>query len=462
MDNQPNQPSQPAADSGNGNAFRPESPQAPAMFKKTRARDVAPDGSVPRSDVPGQSPSEAPAMFRKTRAGHFASDGSAPRRGVSGQSSSETPAAAPQVATPQAPAPTATAPKRFETGARQQAPPTPQKQPQQPAQRSAPVGPVRLPIDAAFERTRLFILAIVLVPLCIFGSWDAWADIVYAWQNSDDYSHGFIVIPATLLFLYLRLETYPGTRYKLDWVGLFPILIYGVFRIIAGQQFISPLDAYAIWFWILSIVWFFYGWRVFLWAMPSLLFLVFMFQLPFTIDMLMRGHLQAFAAQFAAALLQMIGVAAIPITNTIRLSTMELGVEAACSGLRFLMSVFAIAFATVLLMRRPWWQNILILAIAAPLALFVNAVRIAITGVLLENYYDWAVNWLTIEGLRSTVETGGFAGSIAGVLMWVTKDEQSVSVATDAFAGKITIFLALGLFALFVWYLGKVFKRVEV
>jgi len=285
---------------------------------------------------------------------------------------------------------------------------------------------------------------------------------VYAWQNSDDYSHGFIVIPATLLFLYLRLETYPGTRYKLDWVGLFPILIYGVLRIIAGQQFISPLDAYAIWFWILSIVWFFYGWRVFLWALPSLCFLVFMFQLPYSVDMLMRGRLQMFAAHSAAGILQTVGVPAIPITNTIRLSTMELGVEAACSGLRFLMSVFAIAFATVLLMRRPWWQNILILAIAAPLALFVNAVRIAITGVLLENYYDWAVNWLTIEGLRSTVETGGFAGSIAGVLMWITKDEQSVSVATDAFAGKITIVLALGLFALFVWYLGKVFRRVEI
>jgi len=192
----------------------------------------------------------------------------------------------------------------------------------------------------------------------------------------------------------------------------------------------------AIWFWILGVVWFFYGWRVFLWALPSLFFLIFMFQLPWTIDTFMRRELQLFAAQFAAVLLQMIGVAAIPITNTIRLSTTELGVEAACSGLRFLMSIFAIAFATVLLMRRPWWQNILILAIAAPLALFVNAVRIAITGVLLEYHYDKVAAWAA-EG-------------------------QSVGVVADDFAGKITIVFALGLFALFVWYLGKVFRRVEI
>jgi exosortase len=234
----------------------------------------------------------------------------------------------------------------------------------------------------------------------------------------------------------MRLDSYPGTSYKLDWVGLFPLLLYGVFRIFAGVRYMDALDAAAIFFWILSIVWFFYGWRVFLWALPSLCFLVFMFQLPWRFDVLMRNHLQLFAAHSAAALLQLVGETAVPIHHTIRLSTTELGVEQACSGLRFLMSVFAIAFATVLVLRRPWWQNILILAIAAPLALFVNAVRIAITGILLVHCYGMIAGW-TAEG-------------------------KNVNVVADGIAGKITILLALGLFALFVWYLGKVFRRVEI
>jgi exosortase len=260
--------------------------------------------------------------------------------------------------------------------------------------------------------------------------------MVYEWWHTDDYNHGFLVIPATLLFLYLRLETYPGTSYKLDWFGLSPILFYAVLRIFAGVRYIDTLDAVAIFFWILSVVWFFYGWRAFLWALPSLCFLVFMFQLPWRVDVLMRNHLQLFAAQSAAVLLLMANEAAVPIKNTIRLSTMELGVEAACSGLRFLMSVFAIAFATVLLMRRPWWQNILILAIAAPLALFVNAMRIALTGILLVRFNGMVSYW--------------------------TPEGQSVGVVADGWAGKISIFLALGLFALFVWYLGKVFRRVKI
>ena len=316
--------------------------------------------------------------------------------------------------------------------------PTQPKQPKHSAGFASPqpMVSVRLPIDATFEWTRLLMLAAVMVPLCIWASYPSWASMVYEWSHTDDYSHGFLVVPATILFLYMRLDTYPGTRYKLDWVGLFPIFFYGVLRVFAGLRYMDPLDMLAIWFWIMGVVWFFYGWRVVVWALPSLCFLVFMFQLPWRVDVLMKNQLQFFAAHSAAKLLQIAGVAAIPIKNTIRLSSTELGVEAACSGLRFLISVFAIAVASVLLLRRPWWQNILILAIAAPLALFVNAARIAITGILLECHYETVARW--------------------------TAAGQSVGAVADAFAGKVAIFLALGLFALFVWYLGKIFKKVQI
>jgi len=387
-----------------------------------------PSNPVDPGNVPGEGDSHpesphVPDKHKKVKRGHFGSNGFTPRREATAPTSPHF----------DAPDTEPAAPKRsFDAGGHK---PVASKQPQSP-HRSAPPPSVRLPINASFEWTRLILLAAIMVPLCIWGSYPSWGSMVYEWYYSDDYSHGFLVIPATLLFLYMRRDSYPGTSYKLDWVGLFPIFIYGVFRIVSGMRFMEALDAVAIFFWILSIVWFFYGWRVFLWALPSLCFLVFMFQLPWRFDVIMRNQLQFFAAHFASVLLQLVGEAAVPIKNTIRLSTTELGVEAACSGLRFLMSVFAIAFATVLLMRRPWWQNVLILAIAAPLALFVNAVRIAITGILLEHFNEMVSAW--------------------------AREGQSVGVVADAFAGKIAIVLALSLFALFVWYLGKVFRRVEI
>ena len=404
-----------------------------SMTENQSSNPVDPNGES------NQSPesSRVPDTRKRTKRGHFGSGGFAPHRETSApRQHFETPAAPPQgtPATEPSAAPPAT-PKRSFGAAEGNKPDTPQ-QLSPPVRSTSPMAPFRLPVDSAFEWTRLIFLTAILAPLCIWGSWNSWESMVYEWCHSADYGHGLLVIPATILFLFLRRDSYPGTSYKLDWVGLFPIFLYGVLRLFAGIYYMDALDAIAIFFWILSIVWFFYGWRVFLWALPSLCFLVFMFQLPWRFDVIMRNQLQYFAAHFASVLLQLVGEAAVPIKNTIRLSTTELGVEAACSGLRFLMSVFAIAFATVLLMRRPWWQNILIMAIAAPLALFVNAVRIAITGILLEHFNEMVSNW--------------------------TKEGQTVGVAADLFAGKIAIILALGLFALFVWYLGKVFRRVEI
>lgn len=299
---------------------------------------------------------------------------------------------------------------------------------------AAPAVP-RLPIDVPFEKLRLLLLLLVMVPLSVFAFKTPLGQIVYSWWYKLDYSHGFFVLPLVALFLYMRLDTYPGTRYRLTWIGLVPILICCCMRYTAVWTAQEATDQLSLFFWILGVVWFFYGTRVFLWALPSLGFLIFMFQLPWSFEMIMRTRLQEFAAHFAAILLQLIGETAIPIKNTIRLSTTELGVEAACSGIRFLISIFAIAFAAILLLRRPWWQNLIVLAIVVPLALFTNAARIAITGILL----------LHFEGFLD---------------MFTTVARRAI--LADQIAGITMIFVALIIFFTFIWYLGKVFRRVEI
>ncbi|MGL4595050.1 MAG: exosortase/archaeosortase family protein [Thermoguttaceae bacterium] len=291
-------------------------------------------------------------------------------------------------------------------------------------------------IDAGFERFRLLLLLVVFVPLTIYSFWMPLSEMVYAWSTQVDYGHGFFVVPLVAFFLWSRLDNYPSTRYKLTWMGIFPILLCATIRYFAALEYMDALDQISLLFWILGLVWFFYGNRVFWWALPSLSFLIFMFQLPWRFEILLKNYLQQFAAQFAAILLQLIGEPAIPIKNTIRLSSQELGVEAACSGIRFLISILAIAFAAILLMRRPWWQNMLVIIIAAPLALFVNAARIALTGILLENFN--------------------------GLVSKMTPDGRSVGVVADEFSGYVMIVVAISLFFSFLWYLGKVFRKVEL
>lgn len=290
--------------------------------------------------------------------------------------------------------------------------------------------------DKQFEWMRLGLLLLILVPLTVFAFFPSLKEMVWEWYTKIDYGHGFFVVPLVALFLYLRADTYPGTRYGVAWLGLIPIALCCWIRWFAAEQYMDGLDQWSMLLWLFGIVWFFYGTRVFLWALPSLSFLVFMFPLPFRFESMLRGQLQLYAAQFGAFLLQLMGEPAIPIKSTIRLSTEELSVEAACSGIRFLISILAIAFATILLMRRPWWQNIIIVLIAIPLALFVNAARIAMTGILILHF--------------------------PGFLESITPAGQQPGAMADGIAGIVMIFVAIGIFFAFLYYLSKVFKKVEI
>ena len=51
---------------------------------------------------------------------------------------------------------------------------------------------------------------------------------------------------------------------------------------------------------------------------------------------------------------------------TIHLGEHQLEVEQACSGLRIFMGIVALAFAYVIIVRRPWWEKALLLVQPGP------------------------------------------------------------------------------------------------
>ncbi len=59
-----------------------------------------------------------------------------------------------------------------------------------------------------------------------------------------------------------------------------------------------------------------------------------------------------------------------------------LNVAEACSGMRMLIAFFALAGAVSLLSMKLWWQRILLMMLAAPVALLMNIVRVAVLGIL--------------------------------------------------------------------------------
>jgi len=137
---------------------------------------------------------------------------------------------------------------------------------------------------------------------------------------------------------------------------------------------------------------------MFRWAWAPIAFLIFMYPLPDEATRYLLGPLQAMATMVSTFAIQTLGVDAIREGNQIVVGERHLGVVDACSGLRMLTIFIALSVAIVMLGERAWYENLVILASAIPIALAVNAIRITLTGVMYtinpelaeRIFHDWA------------------------------------------------------------------------
>jgi exosortase/archaeosortase family protein len=128
-------------------------------------------------------------------------------------------------------------------------------------------------------------------------------------------------------------------------------------------------------------------------------------------------RLQTVASILSTWTLQLLGVSASRAGNTIAVDTLKepLQVAEACSGLRMLTIFGAMSVALVMIIDRPWWDKLLILLSAVPIALASNIIRI-VTTALLYLAFGQETAWLS----KIIHDWAGFAMMPIGLgLLWI-------------------------------------------
>lgn len=216
----------------------------------------------------------------------------------------------------------------------------------------------------------------------IWSYWPTLAEMVTQWDRHADYSHGYLVVPIAAAFLWLRRDQFPqGSVHPSIWGLVFLIAVIGL-RIAAGAFYLRPLDGWTLPLAVAGLVWLLFGGACLKWAAPAIAFLWFMVPLPYMAETWLSVPLQNIATKMSTTMLVMLGQPAISEGHTIWIGEHQLFVEEACSGLRILIGIFALAFAFVLFSRWAWWQKAIALLAAAPIALTANMIRIVATGLL--------------------------------------------------------------------------------
>lgn len=274
--------------------------------------------------------------------------------------------------------------------------------------------------------SRVGVAGLIVLATFVWAYWPTLAGLLSAWDREPDYSHGYFVVPLALFFLYARRDTFPGVRSGLAWPGLALIALSIGIRMFGARYYVDAIDGWSILIWVAGVVWLLGGWRVLWWSAPSIAFLWFMIPLPWRVERWLSLPLQRIATKISCAGLQCFGQPAIAEGNTILIGDFQLEVEQACSGLRIFVGIVALAFAYIVLVKRPWWERALLLVSVVPIALVANSTRIIATGLLNQ--------WVSGEAAHK------FTHDVSGYVM---------------------IPFAAGLFALVLWYLSNVLREVK-
>jgi exosortase len=267
-----------------------------------------------------------------------------------------------------------------------------------------------------------------LMLLAFFWSyWPTLAELVGAWNRIPDYSHGYLVVPIAVIFLWVRRDRCPNLPLKLAWGGLLLLAVSVAVRLVGAFYFWGSVDGWTMLIWLAGTAWFLGGMGLLRWALPSIGFLFFMIPLPYGMERWLSSPLQRIAASLSSWVLQCLGQPAFAEGKTIWMDNHLLEVEQACSGLRIFVGILALAYGYLLFASRTWFERIFLLASVIPISLAANCTRIVVTA-LLQQY-------------ASGEAAKKFSHDLSGLFM---------------------IPFAAGLFALALWYMRSLLREEEV
>ena len=179
------------------------------------------------------------------------------------------------------------------------------------------------------------------------------------------------------------------------WIGLAMLLVAYALRIFLGANlYMEPVNRLSFLLALFGGFMMIGGWSLLRWTGAAIGFLVFMYPLPSAVEQTLLLSLQKLAAIASEVVLTILSQPVVRDGSTISVDGMPLEVAEACSGLRMVTIFGGFAVACALLMKRPWWDKLIVLLSAIPIALTVNVARIVTTAVLLPMFEGEAAHQL--------------------------------------------------------------------
>jgi exosortase len=210
--------------------------------------------------------------------------------------------------------------------------------------------------------------------------------LIFQWWTDPNYGHGFFVPLFSGYILWQQRERWMNSEIRPSNFGI--LVMLGA----VGLLFIGSLGAelftsrFSLLVLIAGIILFLAGWKMLRAVAFPLAFLIFMIPIPVIIYNQITFPLQLIASRLATFWLEVVQVPVLRDGNVLVLSNLSLEVAEACSGIRSLMSLIALAVAYGHLAEPRRWVRYALVLLMVPSAIVTNAMRIVGAGVLAHKF----------------------------------------------------------------------------
>jgi exosortase A len=211
--------------------------------------------------------------------------------------------------------------------------------------------------------------------------WAVLKKLVHDWANDGNYSHGFLIIPIALFFVWERRDRLRAITPKPAWFGL---VVFGVsiFVLVAGilgsELFLTRVSLIGV---LTGMILFLVGWAHLRALVFPLAFLLLMIPIPAIIFNQIAFPLQLFASRAGEFAIRSAEIPVLREGNVLVLANTSLEVAEACSGIRSLISLLTLGIVFGYFTDRRAWVRTLIALSTIPVAIISNGARVAGTGI---------------------------------------------------------------------------------
>lgn len=230
------------------------------------------------------------------------------------------------------------------------------------------------------EHLKKHLLFYIILAFIVLFNIKVFIALVSEWHHDNNYSHGFFIIPISIYLFYKKRASLVFPAKPEKWgLLLFLFGCVGLIFGIAASEFFTT--RFSIVFMISSLSLYYLGRENFKKVWFCFFFLLFMIPIPATIYFSATLPMQLLASKVTVVMLKAIGVTVMRDGNIINLPNYILEVAEACSGLRSLVTLMALAALYAYFKMPGKILPVLLFLSAIPIAIVTNIFRIFSTAI---------------------------------------------------------------------------------